>query len=55
MFNLILYSPSSEYTLMYKIQSAYLNKKKIDHLFYCFRKQENEYEVVDDILYIKGE
>ncbi len=55
MFNLILYSPSKEYELMYRIHSAYLNKKKIDHLFYCFRNQENEYEVVDDILYIKGE
>lgn len=54
-FFLILYSHSHEYNEMYKLQSQYLKNIQIPHLFYCFNEeQENEYSVIDDILYIRG-
>ena len=52
-FFLILYS--YEYKEMYNLQSQYLKNSQIPHLFYCFNEeQENEYSVIDNILYIKG-
>jgi hypothetical protein len=31
-----------------------MKEKKIPHLFYCFKEQEEDYTVKDDILYIRG-
>jgi len=53
-FYLILYSETEEYIPMYEIQSRYMKEKEIPHLFYCFKEQEEEYTVKDDILYIRG-
>ena len=54
--NLILYSEDPDYIEMYKIQSAYLKAKGVDHYFYCYKSDlEEEFLIVDDILYIKGE
>jgi len=57
--NLILHSiegkNAESYKKMYSIQSAYLKEKKIDHYFYCYRRQTEEFIIEDDILYIRGE
>lgn len=54
--NLILYSENNEeYTKMYKILSKYLKKINVKYYFYCYKENlENDYEIIDDIIYIKG-
>ena len=57
--NLILYSKSDEYDEMYNLQSNYLKFIKenlnIDYYFYCYDDIEEDYKIIDDIIYIKGE
>lgn len=54
--NLILYSETNEeYKRMYKILSRYLKKINVNYYFYCYKENlKKEYEIVDDIIYIKG-
>lgn len=54
--NLILYSEtSSEYIEMYKTLSTYLKTMNIHYYFYCYDQNlENDYKIIDDIIYIKG-
>jgi len=54
-FNLILYSPESEYDQMRDILDDYLTKKNIPHLFYMFDETlDTPFVVKDNILRIKG-
>ena len=55
--NLILYSTTiPEYVMMYKILSEYLKKTRIMYYFYTYDNQLNDdYQIKDDIIYIKGE
>jgi len=58
--NLILYSNNDDYKKMYNLLKCYLQfvkeKINIDYYFYTFNNDiENEFEVKDDIFYIKGE
>ncbi len=57
LLNLILYSENSpQYIEMYKILSSYLKLNNIDHYFYAYKSDlESDYEIIDDIIYIKGE
>src|SRR5204862_4752519 len=44
------------YDKMYKLLSAYLKKIGVDHYFYCFDpKIDEDFKIVDDIIYFKGE
>lgn len=53
--NLVLFSHSDEYDTMYKLTSPYYKKHNIDTLYYTFSNTIiDDYEVHDDILYIKG-
>ena len=53
--NLVLFSHSDEYDAMYKLTSPYYKKHNIDTLYYTFSNTIiDDYEVHDDILYIKG-
>jgi hypothetical protein len=54
--NLILYSETNpQYIKMYKILSNYLKTLNIHHYFYCYNENlVNDYKIVDDIIYIKG-
>lgn len=54
--NLILYSETNvEYIKMYKILSTYLKTLNVDYYFYCYNENlVNDYKIVDDIIYIKG-
>lgn len=52
--NLILYSPG--YENMYNVLSNYLKKLNIDHYFYMYSNEyEENFTIIDDIIYIKGE
>jgi hypothetical protein len=55
LLNLILYSETSpEYIEMYKLLSTYLKANNIPHYFYAYKNIEKDYEIVDDIIYLKG-
>jgi hypothetical protein len=57
--NLILYSKSDDYDEMYNLQSNYLKFIKenldIDYYFYCYDDIQEDYKIINDIIYIKGE
>lgn len=54
--NLILYSENDiNYIKMKNSLSKYLKKENIKHYFYCYKHDlKKDYEIIDDIIYLKG-
>jgi FkbM family methyltransferase len=58
--NLILLSDNQIYLNMAELLSKYLALKNVDHYFYCFKEDDDnfydgkEYKIVGDVFYLKG-
>lgn len=52
--NLVLFNHTDIYDKMYELTRNFYKKQEIKTIYYAFRQQEQEQELVDDILYING-